>query len=75
MIQKSGQKVPFYIWNDQMFEALVKDNKNKICKHAEIDRHLEFVTADFYMWEMHQPEQAREDTGWFILGSSRISTA
>ena len=26
-----------------------KDNKNKIFKHAEIYRHLEFVTADFYM--------------------------
>ena len=24
-----------------------KDNKNKICKHAEIDRHFKFVTADF----------------------------
>ena len=26
-----------------------KDNKNNIWKHAEIDRYLEFVTADFYM--------------------------
>ena len=26
-----------------------KDNKYQIRKHAEIDRHKEFVAADFYM--------------------------
>ena len=26
-----------------------KDDKNKICKHAKINRHLEFAAADFYM--------------------------
>ena len=30
--------------------AGTKDDKNKICKHAKIDRHLiEFAAANFYM--------------------------
>ena len=33
----------------QYWLVVVKDDKNKICKHAEIDGHLEFPAADFYM--------------------------
>ena len=29
------------------------NNKNKIYKHAKIDRHLEFVIADFYIYNQH----------------------
>ena len=34
-------------------ESFPKDDKNKICKHAKIDRHLEFATADFFMCNRH----------------------
>ena len=30
-----------------------KDNKTKICKHAEINRDSQFVSADFYIWNLH----------------------
>ena len=39
----------FYRVTPQFDADKSKDDKNKIIKHAEINRHLEFVAADFYM--------------------------
>ena len=43
-----------HLWFGTGLSSVVcgKDDKNKIFKHAEIDRHLEFAAADFYMWNL-----------------------